>query len=265
MRRLLLLILIVPLIVHGGCARKKPKAKGLSTEDEMAVLNPTRPLVPETTRPDTPQPTKSDETKPDVKPPATKPTPTVKATEKQPEPAEVVEKAAKDIEGLKGRVFKDLKSKDKPVISIDLYTCTEPDKALAMVKVFPKLRELSLYKNAMITDASLDHIKGLTALNELNLNFTKITDKGVENLKGLTQLKELHLSGTEIGDPGVALLKDLTQLEVLDLSRTKATGAALENLKGMAKLAKLELAGVKLEDGQLEELMKILPKLKVTK
>ena len=49
-----------------------------------------------------------------------------------------------------------------------------------------------------ITDAALEHLKGLTSLNTLDLHHTKITDAGLEQLKGLTSLKDLNLMGTKI-------------------------------------------------------------------
>ena len=44
-----------------------------------------------------------------------------------------------------------------------------------------------------MTDAGLEHLKGLTQLQSLCLGNTKVTDAGLEHLKGLTQLQSLHL------------------------------------------------------------------------
>ena len=43
-----------------------------------------------------------------------------------------------------------------------------------------------------MTDAGLEHLKGLTQLRELNLNDTQVTDAGLEHLKGLTQLQSVE-------------------------------------------------------------------------
>ena len=40
--------------------------------------------------------------------------------------------------------------------------------------------------NTQITDAGLEHLKGLTSLEELLLAATQITDAGLEHLKGMT-------------------------------------------------------------------------------
>ena len=44
-----------------------------------------------------------------------------------------------------------------------------------------------------MTDAGLEHLKGLTNLQSLDLTFTKVTDAGLEHLKGLTKLQSLDL------------------------------------------------------------------------
>jgi hypothetical protein len=41
----------------------------------------------------------------------------------------------------------------------------------------------------------------------VELSGTKVTDAGLEHLKGLTQLQQLHLDGTKITDAGVKKLK----------------------------------------------------------
>ncbi|MFP6610941.1 MAG: hypothetical protein VB835_01430, partial [Pirellulales bacterium] len=71
-----------------------------------------------------------------------------------------------------------------------------------------------------ITDAGLEHLKGLTELKELLLYNTKITDAGLEHLKGLTNLELLIIRHTQVTDAGLEHLKGLTELEVLDLSDT---------------------------------------------
>ena len=55
----------------------------------------------------------------------------------------------------------------------------------------------------LITDAGLDHIKGLAVLQDLDLANTKVTDASLEHLKGLTNLKNLDLRGTTVTDVGV--------------------------------------------------------------
>jgi Leucine-rich repeat (LRR) protein len=60
--------------------------------------------------------------------------------------------------------------------------------------------------DTQISDAGLEHLKGLTSLTSLNLTSlslkgSQITDTGLEHLKGLTSLTSLTLFGTQIEVP----------------------------------------------------------------
>ena len=44
----------------------------------------------------------------------------------------------------------------------------------------------------------------------MNLSGTKVTDAGLEHLKGLTQLQELDLTDTKVTGEGLEHLKELT-------------------------------------------------------
>ena len=50
-----------------------------------------------------------------------------------------------------------------------------------------------LLPNTKVTDAALEHLKGLTKLQTLYLNGTRVTDVGLEHLKGLAKLRDLNL------------------------------------------------------------------------
>ena len=82
-----------------------------------------------------------------------------------------------------------------------------------------------------VTDAGLQHLKGLTKLQSLNLSRNEVSDAGLEHLKGLTSLQMLYLGGTKVTDAGLVHLKGLTSLQTLSLSHTKVTDAGLVHLK----------------------------------
>ena len=66
------------------------------------------------------------------------------------------------------------------------------------------------------TDGDLAHLKGLTALERLNLRGTKITDAGLAHLKGLPGLQRLDLRGTKITVAGVvSLMKALPEADII--------------------------------------------------
>ncbi len=69
-----------------------------------------------------------------------------------------------------------------------------------------------------ITDSGLEHLKGLTSLQELQLDSTKVTDTGLEHLKSLKSLHYLHLDSTNVTDEGVKKLqKALPNCEIFRL------------------------------------------------
>jgi len=98
------------------------------------------------------------------------------------EPNPQAAKAVAEIEKLGGRVTIDENSPDKPVIGVDL-------------------------EHTRVTDAGLEHLKGLTKLQTLDLQGTSVTDAGLEHLKGLVRLKELDLSRSKVTAEGVKRLR----------------------------------------------------------
>ncbi len=72
------------------------------------------------------------------------------------------------------------------------------DQTLEMIKGMDKLKELDL-NDTQVTDAGLRMLKDLPALNTLRLKNTRITDKGFqEALAGKESLHRLDLTGTQV-------------------------------------------------------------------
>lgn len=139
-----------------------------------------------------------------------------------------------------GKVERDDKAPEKPVIVVNLGV-TQAD------------------------DAALEGVKGFAKIQKLTLNGTKITDAGLDHVKGLGSLQKLYLVDTKIGDAGVEKLKDLKELKVLSLAGTGVTDAGLEHLKGLSNLETLFLHGTKATDEGAKALKEALPKLKIEK
>ncbi len=91
------------------------------------------------------------------------------------------------------------------------------------------------------SDSSLERIKGLSQLKELNLEATPVTDRGLKHLQGLKQLRTLILDDTRITDAGLALLAGLGELEELSLQTTPITDAGIAHLARLKKLRVLSL------------------------
>jgi hypothetical protein len=121
------------------------------------------------------------------------------------------------------------------------------------------------FQKAPVSDADLEHLKGLNKLQELRLSGTKITDHGLGYLKGLTELRKLTLDRTEVTDDGLKLLQPLTNLHSLNLCETPVTDAGLKHLAGFTKLEYLDLAvrGCNISEAAVKELQKALPKVKI--
>ena len=87
-----------------------------------------------------------------------------------------------------------------------------------------------------------DLLAGLTALQSLDLSFTKVSD--VAPLAGLAALQSLSLNGTQVSD--VAPLASLAALQSLNLISTKVSDVA--PLASLAALQLLNLGGTQVSD-----------------
>ena len=105
-----------------------------------------------------------------------------------------------------------------------------------------------------VTDAELEHLKGLGQLPELHLGGTQVTDAGLEHLRGLSNLQILLLGSTQVTDGGLEHVKGLGKLQILSLRNTQVTDAGLEHLKGLSKLQELDIFGTQITDAGLEHL-----------
>ncbi len=90
--------------------------------------------------------------------------------------------------------------------------------------------------------ADLGPLAGLTALQTLNVSYTKVADLGP--LAGLTALQRLNVSYTQVADLGP--LAGLTALQTLDVSYTKV--ADLGPLAGMTALRWLDVSSTQIAD-----------------
>jgi hypothetical protein len=136
------------------------------------------------------------------------------------------------------------------------------DAGLEHLKGLTALQGLSL-DGTQVTDAGLEHLKGLTALQGLYLDGTQVTDAGLEHLKGLTALQWLYLDGTQVTDAGLEHLKGLTALQELWLGDTQVTDAGLEHLQGLRSLEEVDLSNTKVTDEGVKKLQQTLPNCRI--
>lgn len=107
-------------------------------------------------------------------------------------------------------------------------------------------------ENGGITDATLVHLKSMTKLEVLGLDFARVTDAGLVHLAGLTNLKKIAFYATEVTGSGFGHLKPLTKLE--ELGGSSITDDGLANLKGMTSLKSLDLRLSPITDAGLAHL-----------
>ncbi len=125
------------------------------------------------------------------------------------------------------------------LVALDLRQTPISSLALSYLKDMKGLKSLDLSETAAVGNEGLEHIRGLTGLEDLNLWSCNIDDKGLVNLKGMTKLKRLNLDKCLITDEGLKELEPLTNLEFLHIGSTQVTDAGLEHLYGMKNLKKL--------------------------
>lgn len=127
----------------------------------------------------------------------------------------------------------------------------------AIIGQLPELSRLSLQRSN-VTDADVQHFKGLKKLTTLNLWDTRIGDAGLAEIGGMSALAILQLGDTSTTDAGLASIAKLKSLRELDLSRTKITDAGLKSLSPLGlKLQSLKLAETSITDAGLAALDKL--------
>ncbi|MEW4489414.1 hypothetical protein AB1L42_15130 [Thalassoglobus sp. JC818] len=99
-------------------------------------------------------------------------------------------------------------------------------------------------KNASITDADLEHFKGLPSLVKLSLENGEITSDGLVVLESLPQITELSLRRcSNVDASGLEHLKKLPNLERLYLLYTRTNNDGLAHVGELNKLKVLDLRG----------------------
>lgn len=139
------------------------------------------------------------------------------------------------------------------VVSVQLEGCLFPDSLLAVLREFPRMKQLQL-GHSKVSDEGLAHLRGLNNLESLTLIQTNIGDKGLAHLEGLPKLKSLTLHMSLVTDAGMRSLARIPTLEQLDLENVPLTDAGLAQIAGLTNLRKLLLSHTKITDAGLDHL-----------
>jgi internalin A len=149
------------------------------------------------------------------------------------------------------------------VENMTAFGCSGPGVTAASVqqlKGLKHLRELD-FSHSRISDAALEHVKEFKELRTLELESTPITDAGVEHIGELKNLTQLNLRATGTTNEGLKHLNKLTKLTWLKLSFSNVTPAGLQHLTNLKGVTTLILEGPKVTDDGLQHL-KVFPNLR---
>jgi Leucine-rich repeat (LRR) protein len=170
------------------------------------------------------------------------------------------EQAVAAIKQMKGYVVYDRQRPGKPVTEVHLFEGKTAGIGLAPLAKLPEIEWIGLHLSD-ISEADLEHLKGLTKLRRLGLADVKLTDAGLKRIEDLTTLEILFLMENPITDAGLDHLQKMTKLKELGLGQTGITDAGLERLKTFKDLQTLRLQQLKITEAGLGHL-KALTKLK---
>ena len=121
----------------------------------------------------------------------------------------------------------------------ELYVCNvvavallEPESDGVITELGPvnHLEELRLV-GPLVTDTTLEKIRGLKGLRWLSVYDSNVTDAGLRHLKDMSELRVLSLGKTRIGDAGLVHLYSLANLESVFLGGTQVTDAGVNELR----------------------------------
>ena len=125
---------------------------------------------------------------------------------------------------------------------------------LASVAKAGKFRELDL-KQTGVSDEGLSHFADLVELRSLRLP-RRITDAGLAHLKGLTNLENLDLNDTKITNDGLKHLSSLGNLQWLGVQDTRLTDEGLVHLRENSRLSAVSHLDSSLSESEVEDLVR---------
>jgi hypothetical protein len=112
------------------------------------------------------------------------------------------DRAVLEITQVGGHVQIDNTSLEKPVVRIDFEGPLLGNDGLARVRPYfeslPRLRHMRITSMAMISDADLVHLEGLTQLDTLELYGVGITESGVDRLRKKLPNVQIRYSGSSL-------------------------------------------------------------------
>ncbi len=122
------------------------------------------------------------------------------------------------------------------------------------VAKFQAMKPYELDDTALLNVSSLPG--GLEAIEELNLNGSRVTNGGLEHLAKLPNLKKLDVRNSPVDQHGAKAMGALTSLEELRLDGGEMTDEAMAGMSAIPALKVLEISNVRLSPDGWAQLAK---------
>lgn len=126
--------------------------------------------------------------------------------------------------------------------SLNIIQTKFSDAWMPSIAKLKNLKSLRFINNGKLTDAGMEHLAGLTRLEQFSFVGTQITGKAYAKFQGFDKLVRVSHRGSQIGDEGLKELCDhLPNLESISLAHAKFTDTGAPHLAKLRKLKGLEL------------------------
>lgn len=152
-----------------------------------------------------------------------------------------------------------------PVTIVYLSSEEFHDSDLACLEDLPDVEEIWIPES--ITDAGLDHLRGMTKLEQVHLRGPGFTDAGLRKLRGSRELRSLSSKNAKFTDEGLRELSQHSKLQDLhlyaDTRRSPITDAGIRHLRKLKNLTWLILDADKISERAAEDLQRALPQCEI--
>ena len=152
-----------------------------------------------------------------------------------------------------------------PVTVVSLSGEEFHDEDLVCLEDLPDVEEIWIPES--ITDVGLDHLRGMTHLEQVHLHGPGFTDAGLRKLRALPGLRWFTSQDARISDEGLRELSRHSKLQDLHLytrdHRLPITDAGIRQLLKLKNLRWLILDADKISEGAVKDLQRALPQCDV--
>jgi hypothetical protein len=169
------------------------------------------------------------------------------------------ENAIAIIDRVGGKYQIDESNPDLPIVGVSLANTKINDEEMLQLRCLTDLKTLNMNECAGVSDVGFAVLRDMKNLEDFTIwGCPKFTDASFEHLAGLTKMKTMNLgySGNTITGGGIKWLKGMRNLRGLNLSYLNIEASQLSQLEGLVDLEALAFAIGKLDDEGLKYVLK---------